>query len=130
MLIRENQMQTFESEMKARFARRLAAELRQEYPDLDEQMSEERLLELILEGVERAEGYGLDSDTDVETFVRLLFVVGWYFDRHPFFHDFLTEEDYEPTEKIEYMLEAATEKDWREAALYSKSEAVMEEESG
>lgn len=126
LVIRDEQTEALEASLKDRFAVELAAELRQEHTEAVEPYNDKELHNLILEGVDRAESYELDSDSDVGAFVKLLFVVGWYFDRYPLFHHFFTEEDYEGHERLEYLFDAATEEDWKKAA--AQSGRLLEEE--
>jgi hypothetical protein len=119
LLIRDNQFNAFEVSLKSRFAKKIEEELRTEYTDYVDDLNDEELHEYVLEGIDRAKSYGLEEDKDIKAFVNLLFVVGWYFDEYPLFNEFLTYDDYEHYERMEYLFDAATDEDWDEASKLS-----------
>lgn len=124
--IRNEQIEAFNESLREKFIRNLCLELRDEHKESVEPLDDEELREMVEVGVERAEEYGLESDDDVETFVTLLFTVGWYFDRYELFEFYLTDESCEPDERMEYIFEVATEEDWDAAAELS-DELVQKE---
>jgi hypothetical protein len=129
LIIRDEQIKVFETALRKRFIKALAKELRDEHKECVEDLGDEELYDLIDEGVERAEKeYGLESDSDVKTFVKLLFTVGWYFDHYELFQFYLTDESCEPDERMDFIFEVATDEDWQSAAELS-DELVQKEDS-
>lgn len=127
--IRNAQIETFNEIYRERFIKNLCLELRDEHKESVEPLDDEELRDMVEVGVERAESYGLESDEDVETFVTLLFTVGWYFDRYELFEFYLTDDSCEPDERMDYIFEVAEEEDWDAAAELS-DELVQKEISG
>lgn len=119
LIIRDKQIEAFELSLKNRFAKKVEEELRTEHTNYVDDLNDEELHEYVLAGIDRAKSYGLENDNDISAFVKLLFVIGWYFDEYPLFNEFLTYSDYEHYERMEYLFESATKEDWNEAAKLS-----------
>ena len=126
MRMQPRQMTVFDSDLRERFASRVAQMLRTDHPGDVEMYDDDELLDLVNQGLDRAKAYGLTTDEDNETFVSLLFTVGWYCDRHPEFHRYLTDEAIEPGDRMRYLLEGTDDNDWEEAAAISDEELAKE----
>lgn len=119
IIIRSKQIETFDLSLKNKFAKKIEDELRTEHADSVDDLNDEELHEYVLAGIDRAKGYRLEDDRDIKAFVKLLFTIGWYFDEYQLFNEFLTYDDYEHYERMEYLFESATDEDWDEAAKLS-----------
>ena len=126
MKIQRHQMSTFREDLRERFAEHLVEMLRTDHPSDVEMYDDDELFDLVDDGLDRAQAYGLTSDEDNETFISLLFTVGWYCDRHPEFHRYLTDEAIEPGDRMRYLLEGTDNDDWQEAAAISDEELAKE----
>ena len=119
LIVRNKQIEAFELPLKARFAIKIEEELRAEHSDSVDDLNDDELHEYVMAGIDRAKGYGLEDDKDIKAFVKLLFVIGWYFDEYTLFNEYLTYDDYEHYERMEYLFESATKEDWNKAARLS-----------
>lgn len=122
LVIRDEQVAVFEEALRNDFIERLAAELKANYAEDVEPYTDEELYEVIDRGIDRAEDYGLEGDADISAFIKLLFTIGWYFDRYPMFQEILTNEANLPEEKMPFIFEGATDEDWEKAAALSDEE--------
>lgn len=119
MIIRKNQFEAFDLSLKDRFAKTIEKELRTDHADSVDDLNDDELHDLVLAGIDRAKAYELEADKDIDAFVKLLFTIGWYFDEYPLFNEFLTYDDYEHYERLEYLFDSATDDDWEKASAYS-----------
>lgn len=119
--VSNEQIEQFDKVFMERFVKRLIGILREDHPEDVSEYSNEELHELVREGIDRAESYGLESDNDVETFVTLLFTVGWFYDTHPHCQRYLVEEDFDPSERMRFLLDATTGEDWVEISAWSNN---------
>jgi hypothetical protein len=127
LVFRNEQIESLEQSRTDDFIVRPAAKPRADYAEDVEHYTGEELYDEISEGVERVEGYGLKKDSDVSGFVKLLFTIAWHFDEYPLFYEILTEELYEPYQKMPYLFESATDDDWEEAAAFSDKKLDAEQ---
>jgi len=115
MRIRAEQRESLRQEAAAPTVERLAAEMRCEYPDRCEGMSDQDVLDHTYDAVSSAWDYGLHRDYQVHAFVKLRFTVGHYFDEYGRFQQILDSE-IDPDLKLDLLLQNASPSDWRTAA--------------
>jgi hypothetical protein len=122
MIIRPEQFAAFEDAAAeecfvfvSNFLRENAAEIITPLkPDILEQRTRK--------GIERARHYELDVFADVATFVYFLFKVGPRFDTFPFFESILTDPDMDPDDRMDTLVEMASDTDWLQAGQLSGPE--------
>jgi len=76
LTIRQKQMDALAAVTRERFQERLEAHVRKVFPDDCKALGEDGVRELVVEGIERAEGHGLSAERDVCRYVDLLFLLG------------------------------------------------------
>lgn len=120
--VRDEQMQAFQPEADAVFERRLAAEIRARQADTVvrlpgatmavRELREETLRGMVRDGIERARGYGMTSESGLAGFVVLMFVVAPNFDEHPAVQRRLTDEKVQADARIQGLPKNVAEPDW------------------
>src|SRR5581483_6896566 len=83
MIIRRQQLETFELNAERRFERQMAGHLRTFSPQHAKTLNDETLDRIVDNGVERAHAYGLSSQGAVQFFVETMFILGGQFDSDP-----------------------------------------------
>jgi hypothetical protein len=116
LVIREEQMQVFDSVSEANFERRLAGLVREIQPELVSELDEDDLLACVRVGIERARGHGLDSEQSIGIFVGWMLEIAPNFDEQPNIRKVLTYPGLAPEQRLELVGRLATEEDWEEAA--------------
>lgn len=119
-------MRAFEAEMERVFVRRLAAYLKEKYPDAVAGHGERLFEARVGGGVRRARVRGFSRDEDVVTFVSLLFTVGPDFDTHPRIAAVLGDERVPPEGRMARLAAQVRPEHWEEAARRSDPRAWKE----
>ena len=83
MIIRQEQMQVFSDHMRRSFQSRMAAHLRQALPGQTSGISEADLRATIAAGIDRAAGYDVTRQADVQIFLEYVIWYGLDFDTAP-----------------------------------------------
>lgn len=122
MMIRAEQMKTFETTAEDNFVRRIAAHLLEHYakavvrlPETEspvDELPEEKLHSLIKVSIERARSYGMTLESSIPAFTALMFEVAPNFDSHRLIKMLLNDETYEPNERVNELTGILTEKNW------------------
>jgi hypothetical protein len=102
--IRPELLQTLEADVRERFARRLAAHLRQLFPDDLVRLDEPALLELVHAAIAKASSYGVVIEYDVARFAEYAVFYGRSFDADPMVDwagEILRDPSISGTEKME-----------------------------
>ena len=73
------------------------------------------LCKIVRNGIARAKTYHLNWQSNLITFVVLMFVAAPNFDEQPLIKQVLTSEKAEPDSRIDQLLEITTEENWEEA---------------
>ena len=121
--VRTEQVAVIEAVAQENFVRRIAAHLLAEYPKAvvtlsdDEKMAvdelpEETLYDLVRVGIERARGHKLTFESAIAAFTAVMFEVSPNFDEHRLCQVLLNDEDVEPNERLDELLNVLTEKNW------------------
>lgn len=109
--MRPEQMDEFARNSERDFEDRLAAHLRECFPEECAEFEEDDLLDEIAYGMRRAEAHGFESELDVCRYVDLMFAFGAEFDTARGFESLqavLYDESIEsPTERMDRLYEAA-----------------------
>lgn len=79
-------------------------------------LPKEELDRFIDTGLEKTARYGIDEQTAVKDFVRLMIIVAQNFDEHPKANKQLTRRDANPNLRVRLARELLTPDEWREAA--------------
>lgn len=102
LMIRSEQIAALGEYMLRQFEARMHHALRADFPAESVELSDEELGEIIREGVERAEGYAVTDETDVERFLELMLRRGRTFDlTESWANEILTEADLSGTQKMD-----------------------------
>lgn len=122
MLIRSEQMTMFQTEAEEGFVRRLSAHLLEHYakslvrtPDIEaavEELSEETLHSLIRSSIDRARSYDISFESSIAAFSAVMFEVAPNFDKHRLSEVLLNDEEVDPNNRLDALLEVFTEKNW------------------
>jgi hypothetical protein len=121
--IRAEQMSVVEAVAQENFVRRIAAHLLEDYREAvvtlpgDEKftvndLSEETLHDLIRTGISRARRYGMTFESSISAFTAVMFEVSPNFDTHRLCQVLLNDEEVEPNNRLDELLEVLTEKNW------------------
>lgn len=120
--IRAEQMQAFQAVADATFVKKLAAHLREKHGDTGVQLPTGTFLvfelpaatleAMIHTGIARARGYGFASESDLAGFVAVMFETAPNFDDHPLLQRGLSDERVKLEERIDALLQNATEANW------------------
>jgi hypothetical protein len=122
LIIRKQQMEVFKKAGEKKFVDELSQTARENHADAVEDLSDEELKKYVEIGIARARGHGLLSEDAITAFVRLMFDIAPNFDEQTNIARMLKDERLEPDDRIELVLEAASEEDWAEAeSLYDEN---------
>jgi len=83
LVIRQEQMEKFQTDSLERFVLSAIVRLRTEFEGALKSESDEDLESLIRDGLQRAEGYGITGESDVECFIECMVRYGLNFDSNP-----------------------------------------------
>lgn len=122
MLIRSEQMDVFEIAAEENFIRRLCEHLRDQYanavvrlPDHETVVADlpsETLNLLVRNCVERARKHDLSYESSIAVFTALMFEVAPNFDTHQLCQVLLNDEEVEPNDRLDELINVLTEKNW------------------
>jgi hypothetical protein len=76
---------------------------------------EDAVFGMVMSGMNRARDHGLTIDSDIATFVSLMFSFAPNFDAQPAIHAVLSDERFSPNERLELLIEQTTDEQWDEA---------------
>ena len=81
--IRQSQMDAFAKAFVADFERSAVADLQDQYPERCEALGDEGCQSLVRYGVEKARGFGITKEYDVQAFIALMFAYSADFETTP-----------------------------------------------
>jgi hypothetical protein len=120
--ISNQQLAAFDDVAESLLIRKLATTLRERHgeclvrlPDAVrtvEQFDDNALRELVRNALARAKGHGLTFESSLASFVILMFETAPNFDEHPLLNRTLGDEDVAPDERINQLLDEATDQNW------------------
>jgi len=140
--IRAEQKFVVEAVAEENFVRRLAAHLLNEYPKTvvilpgDEKFTVDELpgaalYELVGAGIARARSYDMTFESSISAFTAIMFEVCPNFDTHRLCQVLLNDEEVEPDNRIDEVLNVLTEKNWETIrADYDPNAWKTESETG
>ncbi len=103
LIIRKEQLDVLSQYMLKQFYDETEKHLKKRYPEQTKEMSDEQLRELIVEGVEEAEGYDITDENDVKRYLEYLIEYGRDFGKSSetiWAGQFLNNKDLTGTEKM------------------------------
>lgn len=122
MIIRTEQLDTFEKAAEDRFVTDLAGHLRQDYaaaqvrlPERETtvaELSDEELYPLVRQGIRRARYYELTHESTISAFTAVMFEVAPNFDRHNMSQICLKDKTIDPNERLDEILNLLTDEHW------------------
>ncbi|HEY0079790.1 MAG TPA: hypothetical protein VGB73_14340 [Pyrinomonadaceae bacterium] len=125
MIIRREQFEVFEPVAELAFIDEMVEQLLEEHADVEvelpeqmlslEEIPEEMLRVMVLKGVNRARGYGIEEQSSIASFVSLMFVVAPNFDEHPLIRRILSDERHPSDSRIDLLWEQTSEDNWEAA---------------
>lgn len=133
LIIRQNQIDTFDSSAERAFRARIAAYLRQRHSGsvirFDgrhasvRELDERTLRDLIGVGLTRARAHGLTWQSSLNAFVTLMVTVSPNFDQHPEVRAVLAAAHCPPDFRMQELRERVSQQDWEAAAAAYDSKA-------
>jgi hypothetical protein len=127
MIIRTEQITVFEDKAEEDFVQRLAAHLRENYPeslvrqaetdDLVKDLSDEVLFELVRVSIQRARKYDLTYESSISAFTALMFSTAPNFDMYNLSNLCLKDENVEPNDRLDEILKIFNEGHWEKVIL-------------
>jgi hypothetical protein len=75
-------------------------------------LPEETLHDLIRAGITRARSYGLTFESSISAFTAVMFEIAPNFDTHRLCQVLLNDEEIEPNNRLDELLDVLTEKNW------------------
>jgi hypothetical protein len=123
LTIRSDQVQAFGSVADALFVDRVLQYLQEHHADarieleegpaIVQELPDEMLREFIRNGIERARAFGLTHESALAAFVVLQFETAPNFDEHPLLHRALADDRVDANQRIDRLMEKATEENWK-----------------
>lgn len=83
LIVRRAQIEPFKAHLREPFVLRAVAHVREHFPAECAALPPEGLVDVVRDGVVRAEKYGFESERDATRFLNLMFTFGRSFDRDP-----------------------------------------------
>lgn len=83
LVIRESQLAAFADASQAGLERRLRAGLAESFPQRVARASEPALTALVRLGIEKAAAHGLEAEADVQSYLRLMVLLGSHWEQDP-----------------------------------------------
>ncbi len=125
LVIRPEQMSVFKPAAEKNFENQIVKHLREQHSELTvhfvkgdstvEQIPQDRLLEMVQQGIARARAYGITWETAIVGFIVLMFLIAPNFDDHPLIKRAISDESVPPNERIEHLQKVITEENWMAA---------------
>ena len=115
MVIRNDQMDTFDQETTRRFATRVAAHMREEHAAAVEDIPDDELERRCADGVARGRAFGLTLDGPLTAFAALTFLVAPDYYECDRIKRYLEDESLPPDDRMDRLLREATVQDWAAA---------------
>lgn len=83
MVIGEQQMEAFSKYMRRQFEDRMVNHIRASFSDQTRQLDEQGLRKLVILGINRAEGYGIAFEDDIQRYLEYMMLLSQDFDTNP-----------------------------------------------
>ena len=80
LIIRRRQLDALSRYMRRQFETRMAEHLRSRFPEVTDELDDEKLDRLIVSGIARAESYGIYFEADLQRFLEYMMVLSLDFD--------------------------------------------------
>ncbi|HSP80697.1 MAG TPA: hypothetical protein VLQ93_19365 [Myxococcaceae bacterium] len=128
--ISKKQADNFLLHDEAAFIDFIAQHLREESPELVDELPDDSLRSLIASGLARARMHELRSPEDLTAFVSIMFEIAPNFDEHPAIRKVLRDPDIPVDERMDALFKKVPPKAWEEADLAYDSDAWYPELKG
>lgn len=115
LIIRQKQLDDYILQDEDEFVRFLMQHIREESPERVADYPDNLLEEMVRTGIERAKLHGFERPEDLSSFVAIMFEIAPNFDEQTEIKEFLDDEQTPTDEKLEKILETASEEAWAEA---------------
>lgn len=112
MIIRNEQMDVFQEDLNKKFARRISPTIRSKYPDETSELTDEELVEYLDRTTTRAQSYGLTTDNELLTFIRLTLTISEDFDGKGVFRATLRDKTVADNKRMDELFLRAGDEDW------------------
>jgi hypothetical protein len=109
LTIRAAQMAELDRMAREEFHRRLAADLRQTFPEYTAGQTDQQLLERVVQADRKATAYGLETEKGLSQFIALTFTAGPNFDEIPAVQQYLRFPGIDPHHKIDVLVDCLAE---------------------
>ncbi len=129
LIIRPEQLQRLDEYAEEEFIKSLMANVREVHGELVEDLDDKELYRFVKVAVARARSHGLTYESSIGAFVGLMFEFAPNFDEQPAIRKMLSDERLPPDDRIDLVVEAASEQDWTEAELLYDDNAWLEPNS-
>lgn len=83
LVVRKAQIEVFKGPLREPFVLRMLDHVQAHFPGDCSDIAREELLDIVRDGIVRAEKYGFESERDAARFLNLMFTFGRSFDRDP-----------------------------------------------
>lgn len=103
LTIRAEQMDAFRGHMRTQYEQRMAKHLREKFPDRTEKVDDKKMHTIVKQGIDKAEGYGIEYEDDIRQFLEYLVIYGPHMDsrkRTKWIGDILRRQDLDGTRKM------------------------------
>lgn len=114
--VRNDQMAAFQTSAERDFEDRILALVRRQNTGIPPGTSEERLREMVVNGIRRARSHGLTAEQPIGKFVGLMFGIAPNFDQYPPVRAILADPRVEPNRRVQALLDGLTTQQWTGAA--------------
>ena len=114
ILIRNEQIKTFEEQAEEDFVRKVKSLLNKHRRYVTENYTDEELDVMVRNGIKRARNHRIESELALFRFVDVMFGVAPNFDDHPMVKEFLAPHKSHPDERVALMVKLMTSMDWEE----------------
>lgn len=114
--VRQAQMNALQSAADEDFLRRCAEQLRERYPALTNELTNELLGKMVKQGIARARGHGLTWESSLFQFLELMLAIAPGFDDVPAIHARLQDVSGTDLDRMARLMNNTTFSEWQQAA--------------
>lgn len=114
--VRQAQMSAFQNAADEGFFRRCAEQLRERYPALTDELTNELLGKMVAQGMARARGHGFTWESSLFQFLELMLAIAPSFDEVPAIRARLQDASGTELERMARLMDGTTFSEWQQAA--------------
>lgn len=116
MTLRQAQMNAFQTAADDGFFRRCAAQLREKYPTLTDELTHELLGKMVGQGIARARAHGFTWESSLFQFLELMLAIAPNFDEVPAIRDRLRDASGSEQDRMARLMDSTSFSEWQQAA--------------